>query len=201
MLELGSGAGFLRETMPQVITSDLLPLPDLSVVLDAGRLPIRDESLTAIVMIDVLHHLPDVELFFREAGRCVKQGGRIVMIEPWVTPWSRFVYGRLHHEPFDPERDEWGFPSSGPLSGANGALPWMVFHRDFKRFSRKFPQWRRESVKLDMPFSYLVSGGVSLRSLAPGAAYRAVRRLEKRLDRWMDKLAMFAYITLTRQRD
>jgi hypothetical protein len=31
------------------------------------------------------------------------------MIEPWVTPWSRFVYNLLHHEPFDPETPSWNF--------------------------------------------------------------------------------------------
>ena len=40
------------------------------------------------------------------------------MIEPWVSAWARFVWGRLHHEPFAPEASSWRIPSSGPLSGA-----------------------------------------------------------------------------------
>jgi len=45
-----------------------------------------DGSLRAIVMTDVLHHIPNVESFFAEAARCVRPGGVIVMIEPWLTP-------------------------------------------------------------------------------------------------------------------
>ena len=196
VLELGSGAGFLREYLPHVITSDVLNLTDLSVVLDACDMPFQSDSLSAIVMIDVLHHVPQPRRFFHEATRCVRRNGRIIMIEPWVTPWSRFVYRRLHHEPFDPESHDWEFPITGPLSGANGAIPWMLFNRDYERFKMEYPQWRLHTIKLDMPFSYLISGGVSLRSLAPGVAYKVTRWMEKCFDQFMDKLAMFAYITL-----
>jgi SAM-dependent methyltransferase len=198
VLELGSGAGFLRRYLPHVITSDVLQLTDLSVVLDACEMPIQGDSLSTIVMIDVLHHLPQPRRFFHEATRCVRRNGTIIMIEPWVTPWSSFVYRRLHHEPFDPESHDWEFPTTGPLSGANGAIPWMLFNRDYERFKMEFPQWRLDTLKLDMPFSYLISGGVSLRSLAPGGAYKVTRWMEKRFDQYMDKLAMFAYIILKR---
>ena len=196
VLELGSGAGFLQEYLPHVITSDVLKVTDLSVVLDACDIPFQSDSLSAIVMIDVLHHLPQPRHFFHEATRCVRRNGRIVMIEPWVTPWSCFVYRRLHHEPFYPENHDWEFPTTGPLSGANGAIPWMLFFRDYERFKMEFPQWQLNTLKLDMPLSYLISGGVSLRSLAPGGAYKMMRWMEKCLNQYMDKLAMFAYITL-----
>jgi SAM-dependent methyltransferase len=196
VLELGAGAGFLNEYIPGLISSDLLHLPDLSLVLDAHCIPFRDGALRAIVMIDVLHHLPLPRSFFSEARRCVKGGGAVIMIEPWVTPWSTLIYGRLHHEPFQPRAEQWEFPSSGPLSGANGALPWIIFQRDLALFRREFPEWRVKSVDFDMPFSYLLSGGVSMRSLAPGSLFGLVRKLEKALDPWMDHLAMFSRVVL-----
>ncbi len=180
VLELGTGAGFLRDYLPGLITSDVLPLSDVSVVMDAHRIPFQDASLRAILMIDVLHHLAAPGSFFAEATRCVKPGGVMIMIEPWVTPWSRLVYTWLHHEPFHPEAAQWEFPTSGPLSGANGALPWIMFHRDRSRFTSEFPEWRVRSIDLDMPFSYLLSGGVSRRAFVPGAAFKPVRWLEKR---------------------
>src|SRR5262244_3270831 len=64
-----------------------------------------------------------------QATRCVRLGGVVAMIEPWVTPWSRFVYTRLHHEPFQPEAEQWEFPVRRPRSGANGALPYIIFVR------------------------------------------------------------------------
>ena len=97
-------------------------MPGVDRVVDARALAFDDNALDGIVMVDVLHHIPDVSLFFQEASRCVKAGGLVVMIEPWHTPWSRWVYQNLHHEPFEPTSD-WTIPASGPLSGANGALP------------------------------------------------------------------------------
>jgi SAM-dependent methyltransferase len=201
VLELGTGAGFLRDFLPGLITSDVLPLPDMSVVMNAYQIPFQDASLRGILMIDVLHHLAAPRTFFAEATRCVKPGGVITMIEPWVTPWSRLVYTLLHHEPFHPEATQWEFPTSGPLSGANGALPWMMFHRDRCRFTSEFPEWRVRSIDPDMPLSYLLSGGVSWRSFMPAAAFKPVRWLEKHLKPWNHGLAMFARISLDRVDD
>jgi len=201
VLELGSGAGFLEQRLPKLITSDVFPLRGLSLALDACALPFSRSALRAIVMTDVLHHLPDCRRFFRDAARCVRPGGRIVMVEPWVTPWSRLIYGRLHHEPFVPDSASWEFPSAGPLSGANGALPWILFARDRAVFERDFPEWTVLSIRPTMPFRYLVSGGVSMRGLAPGWAYPLVKGLEALLSPLDRYLAMFAVIVLERAGD
>jgi SAM-dependent methyltransferase len=199
VLEIGSGAGFLRDFIPGLITSEVLPSPGVRVVLDGALLPFGGEVLRAVVMTNVLHHLAQPRRFFAEAGRCVRRGGAIVMIEPWVSPWSRFVYGRLHHEPFNPEAQAWETPPTGPLSGANGALPWMLFFRDRSRFEKEFPTWAVESIRLGMPFRYLVSGGISMRNLMPSLTFRAWRRVELLMEPWMSRWAMFARITLRRR--
>src|SRR5579871_4206397 len=123
VLELGSGAGFLSRYIPGLITSEILLCPDIQLVLDGRQLPFTGASLKAIVMVDVLHHIPDSRAFLTEATRCMRSGGRLVMIEPWVSTWSRPIYSGLHHEPFQPDAKDWNFPAAGPLSGANGALP------------------------------------------------------------------------------
>lgn len=198
VLELGSGAGFLRDYIPGLITSDVFRVPGVSLVVDGHHLPFPDGSLRAVVMTNVLHHLPGPRRFFREAARCVRPGGAVVMVEPWHTPWSRVVYTRLHHEPFDPGAADWAFPTTGPLSGANGALPWILFERDRARFEAEFPEWRVAAVTPCMPFRYLLSGGVSLRSLAPSWAFRFLRRLEGLLNPWASTWAMFARVVLAR---
>lgn len=198
VVEIGSGAGFLDTRLPGVVTSEVFPCPDVDVVLDARALPFRAGALRAIVMTDVLHHLPDVRAFLRDATRCVRSGGRMVMIEPWVTSWSSWVYRKLHHEPFDPTAREWSFPASGPLSSANGALPWIVFERDAATFAAEFPEWRLVEKRLAMPLRYLLSGGVSMRSLVPGASFGMWTRIESLARPWMPRLAMFATIVLER---
>ncbi len=198
ILEIGSGAGFLREYIPGLIRSEIFPCPEIDAILNALTLPFADRSLRAIVMTDVLHHLPEPRIFFTEAARCVRVGGRISMIEPWVSSWSRRIYQHLHSEPFLPEAREWSFPSTGPLSGANGALPWILFERDRAQFEGEFPQWAVRTIRPQMPFRYLVSGGVSMRSLMPGAAFGLWRGLENLLHPWMKHLAMFAFVVLER---
>ena len=199
VLELGSGAGFLTSYIPGLITSEVFPCPNISVVLNAQNMPMGDVSLRAIVMTDVLHHMPNVRRFFAEAARCLQSGGKILMIEPWVTAWSRFVYGRFHAEPFLPEAAKWEFASSGPLSGANVALPWMVFVRDRARFEKEFPEFEVESIRPFMPFRYLLSGGVTMRSLMPGFTHAAWALLERSLDFQRDRLGMFAYVAVRKR--
>jgi SAM-dependent methyltransferase len=198
VLELGSGGGFLDECVPGLITSELQVCPHVRVVLDGQALPLVDGSLRAIVMIDVLHHLPESRRFLREAARCVRHGGRVVMIEPWVSRWSSFVYSRWHHEPFEPEAERWEFPRGGPLSAANTALPWIIFVRDRRQFERECPEWRVVSIRSFMPFRYLIAGGVSMRGLMPGWTFGLWRAVEEVLAPWNERLGMFAQIVLER---
>jgi SAM-dependent methyltransferase len=202
VLELGSGAGFLAEHVPGLIRSEVFLCGGGAVdaVLDGLALPLADRSLRAVAMTNVLHHLPHPRRFFAEAARCVVPGGVVSMIEPWNTPGSRWVYERLHHEPFLPAAPEWDPPAGGPLSGANGALPWILFARDREAFLREVPWWRIRSIEPMMPFRYLLSGGVSLRSLMPAWTHGLWRGVERAIDPRGERLAMFAHIVLERSR-
>lgn len=196
VLEIGSGAGFLKKVLPEVITSEVFALEDVDRVENAMALSFADSSLDAIVMTDVLHHVPDVSQFFIEASRTLRYGGVVVLVEPWRTRWSQWVYSHLHHEPFRTDVSDWRLPPGGPLSVANGAIPWMVFQRDRSRFERENPWLRINAIEPFMPFSYLASGGVSLRTLMPGRAYPVIRCFERRVLR--ERGAMFALIVIER---
>lgn len=198
VLELGSGPGFLGEAIPGVITSEIFLLPNVDVLLDGRSLPLRKGSLRAIVMTDVFHHISQPRRFLREAARCVHEGGRLVMIEPWVTRWSKVIYRRVHHEPFEPASTEWEFPAVGPLSSANGALAWIILERDHVQFEKEFPQWKTNRLRLEMPFRYLLCGGVSYRPLVPQWSFAFWRKLEEWLEPWMSNWGMFALIVLER---
>ena len=199
IVELGSGAGFLSEHVPDLITSEIIFVNGISIILDGQQMPFAKDSLKAIAMTNVLHHIPSPRHFFSEALRVTRPGGVISMIEPWASPWSKFIYTRLHHEPFDTQSDSSEFPSSGPLSGANAAMPWSIFQRDREQFEQEYPAWRVERIIPIMPFSYLLSGGVSLRPLMPAWSFRPVNRFESILSPFMPRLAMFAHIVLVRK--
>jgi len=196
VLEIGSGAGFMNEIYPDLIASEIFYCPEISVVLDGQRLPFSSSSIGSIVMTDVLHHIPHVRSFFLEAVRCLEPSGKVVMIEPYVSTWSRIIYTYFHHEPFNPQAENWEFPSIGPLSSANGALPWIIFERDIKQFEKEFPELRLKSIQPMMPFCYILSGGVSLRTLMPDWTYSFWRLFENYFPKKM--FGMFALIELER---
>ena len=195
VLEIGSGAGFLKDLLPSVITSEVFAIPGVDRVEDACRLDFPNDSLGAIVMLDVFHHIRDVRAFLIEARRVLCQGGRILMIEPWRSRWSSVIYRNLHHEPFDTDAADWRLPSGGgPLSTANGALPWIVFERDRDQFEAEFPEFSIVKLEPLMPLAYLVSGGVGTQVSLPRSMYRPVRILENKVVR--GRGAMFALIVL-----
>jgi SAM-dependent methyltransferase len=198
IVELGSGAGFFKEALPDILTSDFLFLPVLDLVAQGEALPFASGALKSLVLIDVFHHIPRPRLFLSEAARCLPKRGTIVMIEPWRTAWSQFIYRRFHHEPFDPDARTWEFSSTGPLSGANGALPWIVFERDRAMFEREFPGLRVASIRLHTPLVYLLSGGFSRPAIVPAYSFRFWRRLEEAIGPRMRSWAMFARIVIVR---
>jgi SAM-dependent methyltransferase len=197
VLELGTGAGFLKNYITDLVASDIMPIKESDLTCNALQLPFAANSLRAIVMINVLHHMPDADVFFQEGHRCIKNKGVMIMIEPWVSTWSQIVYSNFHHEPFDPGAKSWKLPPSGPLSGGNDALPWIIFNRDIEKFKQKHSYWTIKTVALGIPLNYLLSGGVSMRNLVPGWMYTPLAYIEKYIpDALMRKTAMFSMIIL-----
>ncbi|HXJ95538.1 MAG TPA: class I SAM-dependent methyltransferase [Terriglobia bacterium] len=98
IVELGAGPGFFKEYYSGLISTDVISTPWVDVVCDACALPFRSKSVGALVMLDVLHHLPCPLDFMAEAARVLVPGGLIAMIEPWITPFSYLLYRYFHHE-------------------------------------------------------------------------------------------------------
>src|SRR5437870_8166877 len=89
-------------------------------------------------------------------------------------------------------------PSSGPLSGANGALPWILFRRDRAKFEWEFPQFQIELLRPTMPLRYLLSGGVSMRTLTPKMLFHFWKGVESAF-RLEPSCGMFAAILLRKR--
>jgi SAM-dependent methyltransferase len=195
LVELGSGGGFIKEVIPNMITSDILELPNVDRVFSALSMPFGQASVDAFFMIDVFHHITDPRAFFKEALRCLKVGGIVVMIEPANTLWSRFIYKNFHHELFDTQA-KWGLEESGPLSHGNGALPWIIFSRDRKIFESEFLSLRIVSMRNHTPLRYLLSGGLTLRQLAPSFSYPLIKAIEYVLFPANNWLGMFHTVEL-----
>ncbi len=200
IVEVGSGGGFLKNLYPEVITSDIQYFEHCDMTFACEDLPFGDNEISALVMQNVFHHIPDAEKFFQQASRVLKPGGKIVMIEPANTWFARFIYDKIHHEPWNADSD-WKFPSNGPLSGANGALPWIIFTRDSDKFQKLFPTLSHSKPKLHTPFRYILTGGFSYKSFVQGWSFGVISLIEKIFFPFYPVLAMFQTIEVTKTTD
>ncbi|MFQ5912342.1 MAG: methyltransferase domain-containing protein [Nitrospinota bacterium] len=188
-VEVGSGPGRFAEFYGGVIPSDVLFVPWVDVVLDAMHLPFKTRAVHNLVMLDVFHHL-DPSAFLDEATRVLSPGGRVVMIEPYISPFSYLVYRFIHEEPTKLDEDPfWSHRSRAtyPLDG-NQALPTLTFWRDPQRFQERWPALTIRHKELFSLLLYPLSGGYGYPSLIPRFGVPAVRWIERRLSplrRWL----------------
>lgn len=177
-LELGSGAGFGKKRIDKLVTSDILPYSGLDLVLDGTQLPFRDQSLKLVCMLNVFHHITDPEAFLKEAERCLLPGGRLFIIDQHPGYISKPILKYFHHEPFDSSAPTWSFKSTGPLSGANGALAWLVFRRDIKLFKERFPKLNLIGYHPHTPLRYWLTGGLKSWNLLPVWAFQFATKID-----------------------
>ncbi len=182
-LELGSGAGFFKQTRPCVITSDVRKADYIDRIIDAQDMDLEDNSVRCIYAINVFHHLPDPAKFLSELVRVIKPGGGCILIEPHNGFGSRLLHKHLHKdEIFDVKAPSWTSQSiNGPMSGANQALSYIVFERDKELFEQLFGQ-HLELVARHYSLNslrYLVSGGLNFQQLLPSWTEPLLRGLEQ----------------------
>lgn len=182
-VELGSGPGFSRSFIPELMLTDVVGAPWHDREVSAEALPFEPGSLGALVLFDVLHHLPAPARFFAEASRVLRPGGRVVLCEPYIGPLSYPVYKFLHEESVDLTVDPLAGdsrPGKDPFD-ANQAIPTLLFGRGRRSFEDRFPRLRIGSVERLSGLAYPASGGFSRGPLLPFTLWRALLRLEERL--------------------
>ena len=83
--------------------------PAVCTVVDCRALPFPEASRDILVVQGGLHHLlelpSDLERTLAEVARVLRPGGRFMVVEPWLTPFLRFVHTMAF---FPPARSIWG---------------------------------------------------------------------------------------------
>jgi SAM-dependent methyltransferase len=188
-LEVGAGSGHFKTLWPELIESDVVATPFVDVVADGMRLPLADGSLANILVIDLLHHLRDPHLFFDEATRVLRPGGRVLAIEPYITPLSFVGYRLLHHE--DLFFGGYHRASKDDPWEGNLALPNLIFRRELGGWSMRHPSLRIIHRRRFSLLDFQLAGGFKPRALIGSRRlYDWALALDRRLD-WLAPLAGF----------
>ncbi|HXI55073.1 MAG TPA: methyltransferase domain-containing protein [Polyangia bacterium] len=215
--ELGSGPGFARQFIPELSLSDLVAAPWHDREIAADALPFAYGEIGALVLFDVLHHLPSPRRFFEEAARVLRVGGRLVLCEPYVSALSYPVYKFLHEEPLhlvgvDPlamgeattagngngvSSDAGGASEKDPFD-SNQGIPTLMFGRAAGRaaFERSFPTLALRKLERLAGPSYPASGGFSRGSLLPAGLWRRLFAVEQLLPQPFFRLAGFRMLVV-----
>lgn len=205
VLEVGAGPGFLaafaKQRRPDLrfFASDLHPAPWNALAADALSLPFLDGKLAAVVGLDVLHHLARPAGFFRETARLLAPGGRIALVEPWITPLSWLVYRFFHQEGCHLGVDPWdAFPGADKDSfEGDAAVPWRMLRstrpEKWSELGLLPPRWRRLNA-----FGYILSLGFRPASLLPLALATPLLALDRLSSPFAPLAALRATVTWQR---
>jgi SAM-dependent methyltransferase len=183
-VEIGCGISRLKEHIPDVVTVDVVKLSWIDAVCDAHELPFRSGSVGNLILFDVLHHLSMPMMFFSEASRVLKPGGRMIIIEPYVSPVSWLIFKFFHPEPIwmacNP-LDSGMVKSSNRPFDSNQAIPTLIFFRFLKQWRERFPEFTVKTRKKFAFIAYPATGGFGGRQLLTDRLILLTLSMEKYL--------------------
>ena len=199
ILEIGSGGGNFKEFFADVISSDFIFCEWIDLNLDAHVLPFRENSLGNIIFIDVLHHLANPVLFLSEAQRVLRNNGRLIMLEPYISPFSYIIYNYFHQEDVDFKIDVWNrriaSNNKKKVFDGNSAIPTIIFSKEIERFHKEFPNLKVIKKELLTFILYPLSGGFDRKSFVPAGMLKYLGFTEKILQPF-GKIFAFRMLTV-----
>jgi SAM-dependent methyltransferase len=184
-IEVGAGPGFFKEFAPDILSTDLIWCPWLDAIADAQQLPFRSNSVANVFGLDMLHHLATPMTFLSEVARVLVCGGRLILVEPWITPFSYFIFRFLHQERCDLSETPWLMKPSGEAVDklafdGNQAIPYLLFgHKHRSSTLGSLPELKLKALEPFCLFAYLLSGGFKPMNLLPESLYPALSKLER----------------------
>ncbi|NOU05689.1 MAG: class I SAM-dependent methyltransferase [Hyphomicrobiaceae bacterium] len=133
---------FLRSCYREVVVTDVVQGPDVSVVCDGAELPFEDAAFDCVIAMAVLEHVLDPETVIAEFHRVLKPGGVVAA----DTPFMQQVHMRAYDfTRFTDLGYRWLFrrfeeAERGVSVGPGSALAWSIMY-----FFRAFA-WNRMST-------------------------------------------------------
>lgn len=102
LLDLGCGPrpyfsiykSYFTKTIGADLADSPFPKKEIDIYCSATEVPLPDESVDVILCTEVLHDLPEPDLFFAEVKRLLKKRGILILTSPFVVP---IVDGSFDH--------------------------------------------------------------------------------------------------------
>ena len=180
-LELGSGIGVAAETIPDLVTSDVVKTEYVEQAVSAYEIP--PENWANLIAMDTLHHLQRPMEFFASAAKALRPRGRIILMEPAGTWWGRIFYRLFHHEPCIPAEimPPFDFPADDSGEFANMGMGQGLLTRERREFEARLAAMGLKVVAVDYRdfLAYPATGGFSNRAILPAGCLKILMTIEQ----------------------
>ena len=164
VVELGSGIGNIKETIPGCVRTDLFSNPWIDQVENAYHLSYGDHAVSNLILFDVFHHLEFPGSALAEFHRVLSPEGRVIIFDPCVSLLGLVAFGLFHHEPLALTKSiQWRAPSDWSPDedhyyAAQGNAYRVFFSRKYQPYLLDWKILRRHRMSA---ISYIASGGYS----------------------------------------
>jgi SAM-dependent methyltransferase len=163
-------------------------------------MPFKNSCLDNIVLIDVLHHFDKPLVFFQEAVRVLRRGGRILICDPYLSAASYVLWKYIHPEGCDTSRLGYDAPvDANPLMCANSASLTILLAGRQQYFRDRFPDLAVIRRDYHTVMHYWLAGGYNFPSFLPESLVGAAKYVEKILSPLGRFLASFAFAVLEKK--
>jgi len=206
-IELGGGPGLLKAYIPNVLSSDIASASWLDLATDAQALPFADGVVANLLMVDVLHHLSRPQRFLAEAIRVLKPGGRVVILDVFLSPVSWPIFRFLHPEPatlsirpLNRQHDQPLFDPDDPWNSDQGMCR-ALFWKQKKQLRRMYPRLKTVHRECFSTVLWPLSGGFEQKDRIPVLALPLLRKLERALEKFGRLTGFRSLVALERADD
>lgn len=123
--------------------------------------------------------------FLGEVSRVLIPSGRLILVEPWITPFSYFIFRFLHQERCDLSETPWIVNPSGEAPkklafDGNQAIPYLLFGPRYRSSTLgSLPELKLLALEPFCLFAYMLSGGFKPMNLLPESLYPALSEFER----------------------
>lgn|GEM_PF-1885111 len=205
ILEVGAGAAISEIFLEQrIVRTDILPFNEFDVMghCSMENLPFKESQFDAVLAFDSIHHSEKPSKSILELLRVTREGGKIILVEPFVSPLSYLPYKMFHHED-----TSWEFREKGSIELSPRNLNPEMGDQGVSRFIiNQLSNWRSTnfpkltvSITYLSPFSFFATGGVSSPLKTPKILVNFLIYIEKLIPNFIMKfLASRVIFTITK---